>query len=49
VRSAVDLTLPGGMDRAARRGQREQADLLRTMMGDGEVGVGDSVQMTSVA
>ena len=49
LRSAVDLTLPGGMDRAARRGQREQAALLRTMVGESEVGVGDSVQMNSVA
>ena len=49
ARSVVDLALPGGMDRAARRGQREQAALLRTMVGESEVGVGDSVQMNSVA
>lgn len=42
ARSAVDLALPGGMDRAARRGQREQATLLRTMIGESQVAVGDS-------
>lgn len=42
VRSAVDLTLPGGMDRAARRGDRQQHALLSTMMGESDVAIGDS-------
>lgn len=42
VRSAVDMTVPGGMERAARRGQREQLALLRTMIGESEVAIGDS-------
>ena len=47
ARSAVDLVLPGGMDRAARRGQREQAALLRTMIGESEVAIGDSAANVS--
>lgn len=47
ARSAVDLVLPGGMDRAARRGQREQATLLRTMIGESQVAVGDSAAHVS--
>ena len=47
ARSAVDLVLPGGMDRAARRGQREQAALLRTMIGESEVAIGDSAAHVS--
>lgn len=47
VRSALDMTLPGGMDRAARRGQREQAALLRTMIGESEVAIGDSATHVS--
>jgi hypothetical protein len=47
ARSAVDLVLPGGMDRAARRGQREQEDLLRTMIGETEVAIGDSAAHVS--
>ncbi|KRD20663.1 hypothetical protein ASE48_02395 [Mycobacterium sp. Root265] len=47
ARSAVDLALPGGMDRAARRGQREQATLLRTMIGESQVAVGDSAAHVS--
>jgi hypothetical protein len=39
--------LPGGMDRAARRGQREQAALLRTMIGESEVAIGDSAAHVS--
>ena len=42
VRSVVDLAAPGGMERAARRGEREQSALLRTMIGDGAATVGDS-------
>ncbi|KAA0108750.1 oxygenase MpaB family protein [Mycolicibacterium sp. P9-22] len=47
ARSAVDLVLPGGMDRAARRGQREQTALLRTMIGESEVAIGDSAAHVS--
>lgn len=47
ARSAVDLVLPGGMDRAARRGQREQENLLRTMIGETEVAIGDSAAHVS--
>lgn len=34
VRSAAALGLPGGIERADQRGQREHAKLLRTMIGD---------------
>lgn len=47
ARSALDMTLPGGMDRAARRGEREQAALLRIMIGESEVAVGDSASHVS--
>lgn len=50
TRSVAALTLPGGMDRAAARGAREQEALLRTMIGDTQATVGDSaVQVTNVA
>ena len=42
ARSVVDLALPGGMDRAARRGDRQQHALLSTMMGESDVAIGDS-------
>lgn len=42
VRSAAALTLPGGKDRAAERGWREQQALLRTMSPAPAV-IGDSV------
>ena len=47
VRSAVDMTVPGGMDRAARRGQREQQALLRTMIGDSRAAIGESAAHVS--
>jgi len=43
----VDMTVPGGMDRAARRGQREQQALLRTMIGDSHVAIGESAAHVS--
>ena len=50
TRSVVALTLPGGMDRAAARGQREQQALLHTMIGDDEASIGDSaVHVSQVA
>ncbi len=49
ARSVVALTLPGGMDRAAERGQREQKVLLRTMIGDGDATIGDSAAHVSGA
>ncbi len=49
ARSVVALTLPGGMDRAAARGQREQKLLLRTMIGDGDATIGDSAAHMSGA
>jgi hypothetical protein len=47
TRSVAALTLPGGMKRAADRGQREQEDLLHTMIGDGEATIGDSAAHVS--
>jgi hypothetical protein len=47
VRSALDMTVPGGMDRAARRGQREQQALLRTMIGDSHAAIGESAAHVS--
>ena len=49
-RSVAALTLPGGRDRAATRGQREQKALLHTIIGDTEATIGDSAShMSSVA
>ncbi len=42
IRSVAAMSLPGGMDRAAARGQREQKALLRTIIGDAEATIGDS-------
>ncbi|OBF81207.1 hypothetical protein A5791_06075 [Mycobacterium sp. 852002-51163_SCH5372311] len=42
TRSVAALALPGGMDRAAARGQREQKALLHTIIGDGSATIGDS-------
>ena len=47
VRSVVDIAAPGGMERAARRGEREQSALLRTMIGDGTATVGESAAHVS--
>ena len=42
TRSVAALTMPGGRDRAAARGQREQEALLHTIIGDGKATIGDS-------
>lgn len=42
TRTVAALTVPGGRDRAAARGQREQKALLHTIIGDGEATIGDS-------
>jgi hypothetical protein len=48
ARSAAALGLPGGMERADQRGQREHAQLLRTMIGDGaSATIGDSAAHVS--
>jgi hypothetical protein len=47
ARSVVDMAIPGGMERAARRGQREQRALLRTMIGEGEAAIGESAEHVS--
>jgi ER-bound oxygenase mpaB/B'/Rubber oxygenase, catalytic domain len=47
TRSVAALTLPGGMERAAARGQREQEALLHTMIGHGEATIGDSAAHVS--
>jgi hypothetical protein len=50
ARSVAALTLPGGMERAAARGQREQEALLHTMIGDSEATIGESAaHVSSVA
>ena len=40
TRSAAARCLPGGMDRAAARGDREQKAWLHRMTGDGEATIG---------
>ena len=47
ARSVAALTLPGGMDRAVARGEREQKTLLHTMIGDSGATIGDSVARVS--
>jgi hypothetical protein len=47
ARSVAALTLPGGMDRAADRGQRDQEALLHTMIGNGEATIGESAAHVS--
>ena len=42
VRSIAALVLPGGSDRAAERGLREQKALLRTMIGGDQATIGAS-------
>jgi hypothetical protein len=50
TRSVAALTLPGGIQRAVARGQREQETLLHTMIGDSETTIGDSAaHVTRVA
>jgi hypothetical protein len=49
-RSIAALTLPGGKNRAASRGQREQKTLLHTIIGDADTNIGDSAShMSSVS
>ena len=47
TRSVVALSLPGGMQRAVARGQREQETLLHIMIGDSKATVGDSAAHAS--
>jgi hypothetical protein len=50
TRSVAALTLPGGIERAVARGQREQETLLHTMIGDSETTIGGSAaHVTRVA
>nr|WP_046283553.1 oxygenase MpaB family protein [Mycobacterium sp. UM_NZ2] len=49
VRSAAALALPGGLERAARRGRREQEAFMRTMMGAGDATIGASAHVMAVA
>ncbi|MGB3333987.1 MAG: oxygenase MpaB family protein [Mycobacterium sp.] len=49
VRSAAALALPGGRDRAARRGRREQEAFMRTMMGAEDTTIGASAHVMAVA
>jgi hypothetical protein len=42
ARSVAALCLPGGRDRAAARGDRQQKAFLRTIIGDGEAKIGHS-------
>jgi hypothetical protein len=47
ARSVAALATPGGLDRAAIRGDREQKALLHTMIGSGEATVGESAAHVS--
>ncbi|MFV8051612.1 oxygenase MpaB family protein [Mycobacterium sp. 48b] len=49
IRSGVALALPGGMDRAAERGRREQQALLHTIIGDTAANIGESASHVSSA
>lgn len=49
VRSAAAMALPGGMDRAAARGRREQRELLRTITGGNDAMIGESAAHVSSA
>jgi hypothetical protein len=50
IRSVAAMLLPGGMDRAAARGDREQKALLRTVIGEQGATIGASAtHMSSVA
>jgi len=49
ARSAAALALPGGLERAARRGRREQEAFMRTMMGAGDTTIGASAHVMAVA
>ena len=49
ARSVAALCLPGGKDRAAARGARQQKAFLRTITGDGEAKIGNSAVHVSSA
>jgi hypothetical protein len=49
VRSVAALVGPGGMDRAALRGDREQKAFLRRVIGDGDATIGESAAHLSSA
>lgn len=49
TRSVAALCLPGGRDRAAARGARQQKAFLRTIIGDGEAKIGNSAAHVSSA
>jgi len=49
TRSVAALCLPGGRDRAAVRGARQQKAFLRTIIGDGEAKIGNSAAHVSSA
>ena len=49
TRSVAALCLPGGRDRAAARGGRQQKAFLRTIIGDGEAKIGNSAAHVSSA
>ncbi|WP_109394631.1 MULTISPECIES: oxygenase MpaB family protein [Mycobacteroides] len=49
ARTAVALTLPGGKERTAARGYREQKAMLRTMTGEHEAAIGHSATRVTVA
>lgn len=40
IRSIAEFAMPGGVERSAQRGQREQEALLRTMIGDRSATIG---------
>jgi hypothetical protein len=49
ARSIAALTTPGGKDRWAQRGDREQKALLRTIIGDAEATIGESAAHVGAA
>ncbi|OBK91063.1 oxygenase MpaB family protein [Mycolicibacter sinensis] len=49
ARSLAALILPGGLDRAALRGRREQVEFMRTMVGDEDTAIGASAHVMRVA
>jgi hypothetical protein len=49
ARSVAAQCLPGGKDRAAARGARQQKAFLRTIIGDGEAQIGNSAVHVSSA
>ena len=49
ARSVAARLLPGGLDRAALRGRREQESFMRTIIGDQGAAIGDSAHVARVA